>query len=84
MGELKKAENKLEKILTVKAEGSLRFTFVKNQRYYEMGNRASRLSAFQLRKTQVNRHVSKIKHPSCMQTKTLPKEIAEAFADNYK
>ena len=67
MGELKKAKDKLEEILTVKAEGSLRFT---NQRYYETGNRASRLLAFQLRKAQVNRHISKIKHPMNMQIKT--------------
>lgn len=47
---LKQCRQELNSLLTYKAEGALRFA---NQRYYESGNRASRLLAFQLRKAQV-------------------------------
>ena len=47
--ELKEARKSLDKLLLYKAEGALRFS---RQRYFEMGNRASRLLAFQLRKAQ--------------------------------
>lgn len=57
---LKKVRQKLDDLLTYKAEGMLRFT---KRKYYEMGNKASRLLAFQLRKAQSNRVVPKIKHP---------------------
>lgn len=70
--QLKTTRDKLEDLLTVKAEGSLRFT---NQRYYEMGNRASHLLAFQLRKAQTN---------TTPHIWAQPKEIAETFADYYK
>lgn len=52
---MKEASNALDKLLTYKAEGALRFS---NQRYYEMGNRASRRLAFQLCKAQASRVVS--------------------------
>lgn len=39
---------------------ALRFS---NKKYYEMGNRASRLLAFQLRKAQATRIVPEINHP---------------------
>lgn len=58
--ELKEARKALDKLLSYKAEGALRFS---KQRYYEMGNKASRLLAFQLRKAQANRTVSKVCHP---------------------
>lgn len=58
--QLKEARKELDKILTYKAEGALRFT---KQKYYEMGNRASRLLGFQLRKTQADRVVSEIIDP---------------------
>jgi len=77
---LKITRDKLDDLLTFKAEGSLRFI---NQKYYEMGNRASRLLAFQLRKAQTNRIVSKIKHPASNQIMVKPKEIA-SFADYYR
>lgn len=76
-GELRMAGDKLNDLLTVEAEGALRFT---KQRYYEMGNRARRLLAFQLRKAQTNRIISKITHPTSKRILTQPKEIAEVFA----
>lgn len=79
--ELKKIRHELDELLTYKAEGALRFT---NQRYYEMGNRASRLLAFQLRKAQSSRTVPKIRHPNSNRMTAKPTEIAEAFAEYYK
>lgn len=80
-GELKTARDELDELLTFKAEGSLRFL---SQRYYEMGNRASQLLAFQLRKAQTNRIIPKIKHLTSKQVLRKPKAIAEAFADYCK
>lgn len=51
----------LDKLLTCKAEESMRYT---DQKYYEMDNRASCLLAFQLRKIQASHVVSNIYH-SC-------------------
>ena len=79
--ELKKFKHKLDELLTYKAEGALRFT---SQRYYEMGNRASRLLAYQLRKVETNRIISKIRHPNSKQIVVKPTDIAEAFAEYYK
>ena len=79
--ELKENRHRLDKLLTYKAEGALCFT---NQRYYEMGNRASCLLAFQLRKAQTDRIISKVKHPISKQLVVKPTEIAEAFAEYYK
>lgn len=55
-----------------------------NQRYYERGNRASRLLAFQLRKMQASRIVTKISHPNSNLIMARPKDIAEACAEYYK
>lgn len=49
-----------------------------------MGNRASRLLAFQLRKAQSNRVVHKIRSPINNKMLTRPKDIAEAFAVYYR
>lgn len=49
-----------------------------------MGNRASRVLAFQLRKAQASRIVSKIKHPVTKQIKVKPTEIAQAFEEYFK
>lgn len=49
-----------------------------------MGNRASCLLAFQLRKAQSSRVVHKIKCPNTDQILTQPKDIAEAFANYYR
>ena len=49
-----------------------------------MGNRASRLLAFQLRKEQSSRIVPKIKHPTSLTKVSHPEEIAEAFQMFYK
>uniref|UniRef100_A0A3P9KVM4 Reverse transcriptase domain-containing protein n=1 Tax=Oryzias latipes TaxID=8090 RepID=A0A3P9KVM4_ORYLA len=68
-------------LLTNKAEGALRFA---NQRYYESGNRASRLLAFQLRKAQANRSVAKILNPSSKKVVSHPKDVAEAFSAYYE
>ena len=79
--ELKEARKALDKLLSYKAEGALRFS---RQRYYEMGNRASRLLAFQLCKAQANRTVSKVYHPTQSKTVSQPKDIADAFASFYQ
>ena len=49
-----------------------------------MGNRASRLLAFQLRKAQSSRTVHKIKGPDSDKILTQPKDITEAFASYYR
>lgn len=79
--ELKEVRKALDKLLSYKVEGALRFS---KQRYYEMGNRASRLLAFQLRKAQANRTVSKVCHPILRKTVSQPKDIADAFASFYR
>lgn len=71
----------LNDLLTHKAEGALRFA---NQKYYESGNRASRLLAFQLRKAQASRTVSKIMDPSSKKSMSHPKDIAAAFSAYYE
>lgn len=81
LSKLKETRKELDKILTYKAEGALRFS---NQKYYEMGNRASRLLAFQLRKAQSDRIVHKIIDPTLKTTLCHPKEIANAFASFYR
>jgi len=78
---LKETRKALDKLLSYKAEGALRFS---KQRYYEMGNKASRLLAFQLRKAQANRTVSKISHPTLSRIVSQPKEVADAFASFYQ
>lgn len=78
--ELKEARKAFDKLLSLKAEGALRFT---KQRYYENGNRASRLLAFQLRKAQANRTVAKVINPKNGKTVSHPKEVVEAFATFY-
>lgn len=77
---MKEAKQKLDDLLTYKAEGALRFV---NRKYYEMGNKASRLLAFQLKKAQSGRIVTKIKHPITNIFETQPKDIAGAFAAYY-
>lgn len=49
-----------------------------------MGNRASLLLAFQLRKAQTNRIIKNIIHPISKQNMIKPTEIAEAFAEYYQ
>lgn len=78
---LKETRKALGKLLTYKTEGALRFS---RQRYYEMGNRASRLLAFQLCKAQANRLVPKIVHPIHKKLVSHPKEIADVIASFYK
>lgn len=79
--ELKEARKSLDKLLSYKAEGALRFS---KQKYYESGNRASRLLAFQLRKAQADRTVSKVTHPTLRKTVSHPKDVANAFASFYQ
>jgi len=75
-------KNKNEMIyIPIRQKGVLRFV---KRKYYEMGNRASRLLAFQLRKAQSSRVVSKMKHPDTKKVTSQSKEIAEAFAVYYK
>ena len=79
--ELKENRKALDRLLTYKTEGALRFY---KQKYYELGNRASRFLAFQLRKSQASCVVPKIVHPTLQKTVSHPKEIADAFAIFYK
>lgn len=78
---IKENRQKLNKLLTYKAEGQLRFT---NQKYYEFGNRASRLLTFQLRKSQSSRVVHKMKCPNTGEILSQPKDVAKAFATYYQ
>lgn len=68
-------------LLAYKAEGALRFS---NQKYYEKGNKASRLLAFQLRKEQANHVVSKVSHTTSRKLVSQPRDLAEAFASFFK
>ncbi len=78
---LNQNKQKLNELLTHKAEGALRFS---NQKYYEPGNRASRLLAFQLRKAKASRVVQRIVCPSSKKQMSHPKDIVETFAAYYK
>lgn len=49
-----------------------------------MGNKASRLLAFQLWKAKSNHIVAKIRNPETNLAKTHPREISNAFAKYYK
>lgn len=80
LDKLKGTRTKLDELLTYKAEGALRFT---NRKYYEMGNKASRLLAFQLKKAQSSRVVPKIKHVGVNKIETSPKGISDTFAEYY-
>ena len=79
--ELSKCRQQLNDLLTYKAEGALRFT---SQKYYEQGNKASRLLAFQLRKAQASRTIQKVTCPNSKKLVSHPKEIANAFSNYYE
>lgn len=81
LNSLKSSRQKLNDLLTYKAEGALRFA---DQKYYESGNRASRLLAIQLRKAQSNRTIAKILHPTSKKLLSHPKDIADAFSSYYE
>ena len=76
---LKQARRDLNTHLSEKIEGNLRFT---NQKYYEYGNRASRLLALRLKKQQSSNIVQKVISEGVTYTK--PDEISNSFADFYK
>lgn len=67
-------------LLTYEVEGGLRFT---GRTYDDLGNRASRLLAVQLRKAQSSQVVRKIRHPITNQLVLQPKEIANALTAYY-
>ena len=79
--ELKATHRELDSLLSDKIEGNLRFT---NQKYYEHGNRSSRLLAFRLRKQKSSNVVQKIKIKSQITFVTKPDKIAESFALFYE
>lgn len=81
LDKLKENRTKLDEILTYKAEGALRFI---DRKYYELGNKASRLLSFQLQKAQASRIVPKIKQPYSNDVKTSPKTISDAFAKYFE
>lgn len=54
---MKQNRQKLDDLLTYKAEGALRYA---SRKYYNFGNRASRLLVFQLRKAQSSRVVQSV------------------------
>lgn len=58
MTPLKEAQRELNSLISDKIEGNLRFT---KQKYYEHGNRASRLLAFHLKKTAFIKRNTKVK-----------------------
>lgn len=60
LNKLKENRNKLDELLTNKAEGALRFI---DRKYFDLGNKANKLLAFQLRKAQASRTIPKIKQP---------------------
>lgn len=76
---LDRARRELNSLLTEKVEGNLRFI---NQKYYENGNRASRLLALRLRKQQSSNIVQKLKLNNLTLTK--PNQISDSFAEFYK
>lgn len=79
MKDLSAVLRQLNSLLSDKVEGRLRFT---NQKYYEYGQKASRLLAFRLRKQQSSNMVHKINSQETIVTKT--NKIAESFAEFYK
>ena len=79
LNNLKEARRDLNSLINEKIEGNLRFT---NQKYYENGNRASRLLAFRLKKQQSSNIVQKLKENNSTLTK--PDEISKSFAEFYK
>lgn len=81
LDKLKEHRTKLDELLTFKAEGALRFI---DRKYYEFGNKASRLLSFQLQKAQASRIIPKIKQPNSNVVVTSPKIISNNFAKYYK
>lgn len=81
LDELKENRNKLDDLLTYRAEGALRFI---DRKFYEFGNKASRLLAFQLKKAQASRIVPKIKQLNSNSIATSPKTISDNFAKFYE
>lgn len=79
LNKLQQARRDLNNLTSEKVEGNIRFT---NQKYYENGNRASRLLALRLKKQQSSNIVHKI--TSGESTSTKPDEISESFAEFYK
>lgn len=76
---LTRAHIELDNLTTEKIEGRLRFS---NQRYYENGNRASRLLALRLKKQQSSNVVYKLQPDSTVLTR--PDEISQSFAQFYE
>lgn len=79
LDDLKQARRDLNNLLTGKIEGNLRFI---NQKFYENGNRASRLLALRLKKQQSSNIVHKLMHNNSTYSK--PDEISQKFAGFYK
>lgn len=77
---LLEAKQDPDMLLTYEVEGGLRFT---GRTYDDLGNRASRLLAVQLRKAQSSQVVRKIRHPITNQLVLQPKEIANALTAYY-
>lgn len=82
LNKLKQVKQELENLLTEKVERNVRYL---KQKYYEHGNRASRLLASQLRKKCSSTIVQKIKNntPDNSFVHT-PNDISDAFAEFYK
>lgn len=81
LNKLKENRDNLDEILTYKAEGALRFI---DRKYYELGNKASRLLSFQLQKAQASRTIPKIKQLDSNVVETSPKAIVNIFAKYYE
>ena len=81
LDKLKENRTKLNDLLTCKAEGALRFI---DRKYYECGNKASRLLSFQLQKAQASHIIPKIKQLNSNSVETSPKTVAKTFAKYYE
>lgn len=79
LNELNQLRGELDTLLTGKIEASLRFL---KQKFYENGNKASRLLAIRLKKQQSANTIQKIRSGKDMITK--PAKIAECFVNYYK
>lgn len=81
LDKLEENRAKLDEIITYKTETALRFI---DRKYYQLGNKASRLLSFQLQKAKASRIVPKIKHPYSDEVEIYPKTISNIFAKYHK
>ncbi len=81
LNKLKENRDKLDEILTYKAEGALRFI---DRKYYEWGTRLAGYYHFNYGKHKLVEQFSKIKQPHSNNVETSPKAVANTFAKYYE